>query len=67
MFSFYESPGIIDIGEDAGRTAKYLFLQVHSFIKRDVILDFASIPYSYLRSNDHVLPDGNIFPQDGPL
>src|SRR6478609_9444196 len=56
---------IVDIGEDAGRTAKDAILKRDTFIKRYVVLDLAAIADRDVRAGHDVLPERAIPPDAG--
>ena len=60
-------PGVVNIGEDHGRATEDSVFQVDAVIDRDIVLDFAPIPYCDIWSDDHVLADVAIRADPGAL
>ena len=48
---------VVDIGEDAGRTAKDAILERHAFVERHVVLDLAAIADRDVRACHDILPE----------
>src|SRR5207248_8809780 len=51
----YLSPRVIDVGEDAGRSAKNPVLERHALVQTDIVLDLAVVADDDVGPNDNVL------------
>ena len=55
--------GVVDIGEDHGRsTEDLLLLNGHSFVDRDIVLNLTSIAYLNVGTDNNILTNITVFP-----
>src|SRR3990172_1088478 len=57
MLSLDKGPWIVYIGKYHRRAAEHLVFQGHTFVYRDIVLDFTSVSYCHIRADDYVLAD----------
>src|SRR5262249_42632648 len=57
-------PGVIHVGEDGARPAKYVVREFDAVIDRNVVLNLATVSDLDVRTDHHVLPDRAVLAYD---